>query len=60
MDAHKRNLDKCGKGGIKCECCKHKDGRNKDRKWSRIARRRLTQGDFVVEYSYETTEHLKP
>lgn len=56
MDLYKRNLDKCGKGGIKCECCKYKDGRNKDRKWSRTARRRLTYSDFVVEYNLTRKE----
>jgi hypothetical protein len=56
VDEYRKQLDKCGKGGIKCPCCKPKDGHKKDRKISRKARRCLK--NFHPEDNSEGTEHV--
>lgn len=40
MDDFKAELHKCGRGGIKCRCCRPvRTGGHKDRKWTQHARR---------------------
>ena len=37
----KREIDSCGPGGIKCPCCGTRNKTKKDRKYSRMIRRRM-------------------
>lgn len=44
MDIFRKMLDKCGAGGIKCNCCRPQKSRNKkDRQVGRSVRRILKQ-----------------
>ena len=53
----KREIDSCGPGGIKCPCCGTRNKTKKDRKYSRMIRRRM-KNDFYRQLTKEQNEKL--